>query len=193
MVALTGFPGRINVARADTTPNNNVNPYFTLNVDPAATQNLIDGQAIPFTVTRTDLGTNTGLEIAAVGTGWCQSDVQLPVFENPGNQSFNALTTGFPVVNATTPGAPPDNCLDYVNSDLSAIVANGTSLPTIAPQPNATINVAGTGGDYPTVSGQTLAEVGQGGNSRSRSTEYRSTACPATPCTFALAVWTVNV
>ena len=37
-----------------------------------------------------------------------QSDVQLPVSEDPGNQSFNALTTGFPVVNATTPGAPPD-------------------------------------------------------------------------------------
>ena len=116
VVALTGFPGRTAVARADTTPNNNANPYFTLSVDPTATQNVVDGQAIPFTVTRTDLGTSTGLEIAAVGTGWCQSDVQLPVSEDPGNQTFDTLTTGFPVVDATTPGAPPANCLDYVNS-----------------------------------------------------------------------------
>ena len=53
MVALTGFPGPVGTARADTTPNNNANPYFTLSIDPAATQNLVDGQAIPFTVTRT--------------------------------------------------------------------------------------------------------------------------------------------
>ncbi len=133
VVLLTGFPGQSGIARADTTPNNNNNPYFTLTVSPSATQNLADGQAIPFTVTRTALGTSTGLEIAAVGTGWCASDVQLPVSEDPGNQSFNSLTTGFPLVNATTPGAPPENCLDYVNSDLSAIVSNGSSLPDHRP------------------------------------------------------------
>jgi hypothetical protein len=192
-IALTGFPGRPSVARADTTPDNNANPYFTLSTDPAATQNLVDGQAIPFTVTRTDLGTSTGLEIAAVGAGWCQSDVQLPVSEDPGNQSFNALTAGFPVVNATTPGAPPANCLDYVNSDLSAIVANGSSLPTIAPQPNTTINVAGGAGDYPTVSGQTLAEVGQGGQQPVPFNGISVNCLPSEPCTLALAIWTVNV
>jgi hypothetical protein len=193
VVALTGFPGRPNTARADTTPNNNANPYFTLSVNPAATQNLVDGQAIPFTVTRTDLGTSTGLEIAAVGTGWCQSDVQLPVSEDPGNQSFNALTTGFPLVNATTPGAPPANCLDYINSDLSAIVANGSSLPTIAPPTNSTVNVAGGSGDYPTVSGQTLAEVGQGGQQPVPFNGISVNCLPSSPCTLALAVWTVNV
>ncbi len=57
-VVLTGFLGPGGVARADTTPNNNANPYFTLSfASPSATQNLVDGQAIPFTVTRTDLGT----------------------------------------------------------------------------------------------------------------------------------------
>jgi hypothetical protein len=193
VVALTGFPGRPSSARADTTPNNNANPFFTLNVDPAATQNLVDGQAIPFTVTRTDLGTSTGLEIAAVGTGWCQSDVQLPVSENPGNQSFNALTSGFPVVNATTPGAPPANCLDYVNSDLSAIVANGSALPTIAPQQNSTINIAGGAGDYPTAGGRSLAEVGQGGQQLAPFNGISVSCLPGGSCTLALAVWTVNV
>lgn len=192
VVALTGFPGP-SVAQADTTPNNNDNPYFTLTANPAATQNLVDGQAIPFTVTRTALGTSTGLEIAAVGTGWCESDVQLPVSEDPGNQSFNALTTGFPVVNATTPGAPPENCLDYVNSDLSAVVSNGSSLPTIAPQPNTNTNVAGTTGDYPTVSGQSLAEVGQGGQQPGSFNGLSVNCLPSEPCTLALAVWTENV
>ena len=193
VVALTGFPGRTAVARADTTPNNNNNPYFTLSVDPTATQNLVDGQAIPFAVTRTDLGTSTGLEIAAVGTGWCQSDVQLPVSEDPGNQTFNTLTTGFPVVDATTPGAPPANCLDYVNSDLSAIIANGSSLPTIAPQTNTSVNVAGGAGDYPTVSGQTLAEVGEGGQQQEPFNGLSVNCLPTEPCTLAVAVWTVNV
>lgn len=192
-VAVTGFPGRPSVARADTPPNNNANPYFTLSVDPSATENLVDGQAIPFTVTRTDLGTSTGLEIAAVGTGWCQSDVQLPVSEDPGNQSFNALTTGFPVVNATVPGDPPANCLGYVNSDLSAIVANGSSLPTIAPTPNSNVNVAGGAGDYPTVSGQTLAEVGQGGQQTGRFSGISVNCLPSEPCALALAIWTENV
>ena len=193
VVALTGFPGHVRVARADTPPNNDANPYFTLNINPAATQNLVDGQAIPFTVTRTDLGTSTGLEIAAVGTGWCQSDVQLPVSEDPGNQSFNSLTTGFPLVNATTPGAPPASCLDFVNADLSAIVSNGSSLPAIAPPPNSTINIAGGAGDYPTTSGQALAEVGQGGQQAVPFNGISVNCLPSEPCTLALAVWTENV
>jgi hypothetical protein len=192
-VVLTGFPGTNGVARADTTPSNNDNPYFTLGVTPAATQNLVDGQAIPFTVTRTSLGTSTGLEIAAVGTGWCDSDVQLPVSEDPGNQSFDTLTTGFPLVNATTPGAPPENCLDYVNSDLSGIVSNGAALPTIAPAPNTNVNVAGTAGDYPTVSGQALAEVGQGGQQPVPFNGISVNCLPSEPCTFSIAVWTENV
>ena len=192
VVALTGLPGSSGVARADTTPNNNDNPYFTLTVGPSAAQNLADGQAIPFTVTRTALGTSAGLEIAAAGTGWCASDVQLPVSEDPGTQGFNSLTSGFPLVNATTPGAPPYNCLDYVNSDLSAIVGNGSSLPAIVPTPNTTTNIAGSQGDYPTVSGQALAEVGQGG--QQEAFPGVSVNClPTQPCTFAVAVWTENV
>lgn len=193
VVALTGFPGHVGVARAATTPNNDDNPYFTLNVNPAATQNVVDGQAIPFTVSRTDLGTSTGLEIAAVGTGWCQSDVQLPVSEDPGNQSFNALTTGFPVVNATSRGASPANCLDFVNADLSTIVSNGSSLPTIAPPPNSTMNVAGGAGDYPTVSGKALAEVGQGSQQSGPFNGISVNCLPSQPCTLALSIWTENV
>jgi hypothetical protein len=193
VVLLTGFPGHGGIARADTTPDNNNNPYFTLTVNPSSSQNLADGQAIPFTVTRTALGTSSGLEIAAVGTGWCASDVQLPVSEDPGFQNFNALTTGFPVVNATTPGAPPANCLDYVNSDLSAIVANGSGAPAIAPRPNTSTNVGGTQGDYPTVSGQALAEVGQGGQQPPPFNGISVNCLPSQPCTFALAIWTENV
>jgi hypothetical protein len=193
VIILTGFPGPSGIARADTTPDNNHNPYFTLTMSPSATQNLADGQAIPFTVTRTAAGTSAGLEIAAVGTGWCASDVQLPFSEDPGNQGFNTFTTGFPVVNATTPGAPPANCLDYVNSDLSAIVSNGSSLPAIAPQPNTSTNVAGTQGDYPTVSGQALAEIGQGGQQPLPFNGISVNCLPSQPCTFALAIWTENV
>jgi hypothetical protein len=188
VVALTGLPGS-GVARADTTPNNNDNPYFTLSVSPSAVQNLSDGQAIPFTVDRTALGTSTGLEIAAVGTGWCASDVQLPVSEIPGPPSYNALTTHFPIVGSSSGLA---NCLDFVNSDLSAVVSNGSALPTIAPPPNTTTNVAGTPGDYPTVSGVALAEEGQGG--LQQTFPGVSVNClPSEPCTFAVAVWTENV
>jgi hypothetical protein len=190
LVALTGLPGSGGVARADTTPNNNNNnPYFTLTVSPSATQNLTDGQAIPFTVNRTALGTSTGLEIAAVGTGWCASDVQLPVSEIPGPPSYNSLTTHFPIVGTSTGLA---NCLDFVNSDLSGVVSNGSALPTIAPLPNTTTNVGGTPGDYPTVSGVALAEVGQGG--QQQTFPGISVNClPSQPCTFAVAVWTENV
>jgi hypothetical protein len=191
VVLLTGFPWHSGIARADTTPNNNNNPYFTLTMSPSATQNLADGQAMPFTVTRTAAGTALGLEIAAVGTGWCASDVQLPVSEDPGNQQFNALTTGFPLVNI--PGVGTPNCLDYVNSDLSAIVANGGALPAIAPRPNTDTNVAGTQGDYPTVSGQALAEIGQGGQQPIPFDGLSVNCLPSQPCTFALAIWTENV
>ena len=192
-IVVTGFLGPAGVARADTTPDNNDNPYFTLTMSPSATQNLVDGQAMPFTVTRTALGESTGLEIAAVGTGWCASDVQLPVSESPGTQKFNARYTGFPLVESTTAGAPPLNCLDYVNSDLSAIIANGGALPAIVPQPNTVTNVAGTAGDYPTVSGQALAEVGEGGQQPLPFNNLSVSCLPSQPCTFALAVWTENV
>ena len=192
-IVVTGFLGPAGVARADTTPDNNDNPYFTLTMSPSATQNLVDGQAMPFTVTRTALGESTGLEIAAVGTGWCASDVQLPVSESPGTQKFNARYTGFPLVESTTAGAPPLNCLDYVNSDLSAIIANGGALPAIVPQPNTATNVAGTAGDYPTVSGQALAEVGEGGQQPLPFNNLSVSCLPSQPCTFALAVWTENV
>ena len=178
-VVLTGFLGPPGVARADTTPDNNDNPYFTLTMSPSATQNLVDGQAMPFTVTRTALGTSTGLEIAAVGTGWCASDVQLPVSQDPGDQGFDRWTTGFPLVNAATAGAPPLNCLDYVNSDLSSIVASGTSLPAIVPQPNTTTNVGWHGRRLPDGERPALRpRSARVDSSRCLGTTFRSTACP---------------
>src|SRR3984957_20322783 len=191
-VVLSGFLGPAGVARADTTPDNNANPYFTLTMSPSATQGLVDGQAMPFTVTRTALGTSTGLEIAAVGTGWCASDVQLPVSQSPGNETFNSRITGFPLVNSSTPGAPALSCLDYVNSDLSAIIANGSAWPAIPPQPNTNTNVDGQPGDYPTVNGQALAEVGQGGQQPAPFNGISVPCLPSVPCTFAVAVWTEN-
>ena len=140
----------------------------------------------------TALGESTGLEIAAVGTGWCASHVQLPVSESPGTEKFNASYTGFPLVESTA-GAPPLNCLDYVNSDLSAIIANGGALPAIVPQPNTVTNVAGTAGDYPMVSGQALAEVGEGGQQPLPFNHLSVSCLPSQPCTFALAVWTESL
>ena len=193
VAALAGLAGPDGVARADTTPNNNDNPYFTLTIERGF--HAKPGRRAGHAVHGHAYGTRDerGLEIAAVGTGWCASDVQLPVSEDPGNQTYNSLTTGFPLVNATTPGAPAENCLDYVNSDLSAIVSNGSSLPTIAPSPNTVTNVAGSQGDYPTVSGQALAEEGEGGEQPVPFNGISVNCLPSQPCTFALAVWTENV
>ena len=88
---------------------------------------------------------------------------------------------------------PGVNCLDYVNSDLSSLVASGTDLPAIAPQPNTTTNVAGSAGDYPTLNGQALAEIGQGGQQPVPFNNLSVTCLPSVPCTFAVAVWTKNV
>ena len=194
-VVLTGFLGPAGVARADTTPDNNDNPYFTLTMTPSATQNLVDGQAMPFTVTRTPQGTSTrGWRSPPWVPGGAHPTSNFPSPRVQVTESFNRLTTGFPLVNATTPGAPPENCLDYVNSDLSAVLANGSSLPTIAPQPNTNPNIASTpGGDYPTVSGQALAEIGQGGQQPLPFNNISVNCLPSQPCTFAVAVWTENV
>ena len=76
---------------------------------------------------------------------------------------------------------------------MSAIVVNGGSLPTIAPPPNTNPNIAGTAGDYPTVSGQALAEVGQGGQQPNPFNGLSVNCLPSESCTFAVAVWTKNV
>ena len=194
-VVLTGFLGPAGVARADTTPDNNDNPYFTLTMSPSATQNLVDGQAMPFTVTRTALRERApGWRSPPWAPGGAHPTSSFPSPRVQVTRALTRWTTGFPLVNATTPGAPPLNCLDYVNSDLSAVVANGTALPTIAPQPNTNTNVAGKpGGDYPTVSGQALAEVGQGGQQPLPFNNLSVNCLPSQPCTFAVAVWTENV
>ena len=66
-------------------------------------------------------------------------------------------------------------------------------MPTIAPPTNTTVNVAGGAGDYPTVSGQTLAEVGEGGQQQVPFNGLSVNCLPTEPCTLAVAVWTVNV
>ena len=141
-IVLTGFLGSAGVARANTTPDNNDNPFFTLTMNESATQNLVTPTPCRSPSRVPSQGTAAGLEIAAVGTGWCASDVQLPVSETPSQSFTSFVPTGFPPVQATTPGASAPNCLEYVNSDLSAVVADGSSLPTIAPQPNTNPNIA---------------------------------------------------
>ena len=104
------------------------------------------------------------------------SDVQLPVSQ----AQVTRTRLQAPRVSRGqlhTPGSPPLNCLDYVNSDLAAIIASGERAghcPPAEHQPN----VAGTAGDYPTVSGQALAEVGQGGQQPIPFNNFRSTAYP---------------
>ena len=61
------------------------------------------------------------------------------------------------------------------------------------PPLNTAINVAGGAGDYPTASGQTFAEVGQGGQQPGQFNGISVNCLPSEPCTLALAIWTENV
>ena len=154
-------------------------------MSPSATQNLVDGQAMPFTVTRTALGTSAGLEIAAVGTGWCASDVQLPVSESP-------VTRASTRDHRVSPVELPEhalNCLDYVNSDLSSS-SSAARICRPSPPSRTPYERRWSAGDYPTVSGQALAEIGQGGQQPLPFNNLSVNCLPSEPCTFAVAVWT---
>ena len=187
IVTVTGFSGRSAVARAAVSHDNNSNPYFTLSVPSGSTQSVSDGQAIPFTVTRTPQATTDGLEIAALGFGWCQQDVQLPTLEDGTLQNFGALLTGFPIVQGPQSNL---NCLDTVNGDLSYLTA---PLPTIAPSQNALPNIAGGTGDYPSAKGIALAQVGTGTGPPGEFQGLTVTCDVNDPCTLGVAIWTKNV
>jgi hypothetical protein len=167
LVAFTGAPGQ-----AAGTPTNQT-PDLSMSVTP--TQNLTDGQSMSLTVSRTALA--PALEIQGVQTAWCMPNVALPT-------SFvraPSFQLGFPTVEGPVgaAGALASECTDTgdpLNADL-------TSPSAISPPVNPS-------GDYPTVTGTILAQVG------SHALEFGGTtlACDSDdPCQLGVAVWTGTV
>jgi hypothetical protein len=159
-------------ASATTTP-----PNFTLSVTP--TQGVTDGQQMTLTVTRTAAGTAAGLEITWVAFAWCTGTFIRP--KATPRATLSSTTSQFPshwgVAGCTTVTHP-------LNSDL---------LPQthIAPPANST-------GDYPSVTGHTIAETSQGTQLyTSKITTQKTTTkakpilvCDRThPCKFVVAVF----
>lgn len=148
--------------------------YFSLSVTP--TQNVVDGQSMTVTVTRTTEGTAANLEITSIETGWCTvaaatvlSTRVVPNLRRPTTFTSSHLPTlnGLPVHCTTRTHS--------LNSDTQAV-------SVIAPPENTT-------GDYPTVTGSVIAEstedakVGQ-------YTTFTLTCDAGNPCAFVVAVFT---
>ncbi|HVX21132.1 MAG TPA: hypothetical protein VHB02_07280 [Acidimicrobiales bacterium] len=135
---------------------------FALSVTP--TQNLVDGQSMTVTVTRTAAGTAAGLQLFEVAIGWCARGTSLPSALPPGTTPGR---WNFPVLS----GRLCTTATHRLNSDL---------LPStpISPLPNTT-------GDYPTVAAAVAAQSSGGTPVR-----FGKLVCDAAdPCTFAVAVW----
>jgi hypothetical protein len=164
LIAFTGASGQ-----AAGTPSNQT-PDLTLSVTP--TQNLQDGQSMTLTVTRTAAAPT--LQIQGVQTAWCNPDAVLPATAS----SSDSFTGGFPAeIETSVDGGPVGSvCTDSdhpLNADL-------TSPSAISPPVNSQ-------GDYPTVTGTILAQVG------STSLEFGGTSleCDSDhPCQLGVAVWT---
>jgi hypothetical protein len=189
----TGLPGHLSAAHADSPSGMSSDGDFTLSVS-SPVQNVTNGQALQFTVTRTAAGRAAGLEIKAAITGWCQPSVPLPVTEpaSVAGDLGSLFGTGlFPYVQAPQDPRGAYACLGNVNAN------SPVPLTAISPAVNTTPNVDNLPGDYPTVSGTALAETGSplfatpseiaAGN---KGTPFN---CDATdPCTFAVAVYASN-
>jgi hypothetical protein len=189
----TGLPGHLSAAHADSPSGMSSDADFTLSVS-SPVQNVTNGQALQFTVTRTAAGRAAGLEIKAAITGWCQPSVPLPVTEPAsvaGDLGSLSGTGLFPFVQAPQDPRGAYACLGNVNNDFAI------PLTAISPAVNTTPNVGGFPGDYPTVSGTALAETGTSafatpseiaaGLPASNGTPFK---CDSTdPCTFAVAVY----
>lgn len=163
-------------ASASTAPPAN----FTLTVTP--TQNLTDGQQMTVTVTRTSAGTAAGLEITWVAFAWCTASFTAPT--SPGPISTVPVTSQFPskwgIKGCTTKTHP-------LNSDV-------IPQTNIAPPANST-------GDYPTVTGHTIAETSEGTPLHTYTvTTLKTTKNPAPTltcdsshsCTFTVAVFSYH-
>lgn len=171
-VGLTAAP----VSASTTPPAAN----FSLSVTP--TQNVTDGQQVTLTVTRTSAGTAAGVEITWVAFAWCTATFTRP--KTTPKPTLSSTTSQFPshwgVTGCTTVTHP-------LNSDL---------LPQthIAPPANST-------GDYPSVTGHTIAETSQGTQLyTSKITTQKTTTkakpilvCDRThPCKFVVAVFSYH-
>jgi uncharacterized membrane protein YgcG len=189
---VTGLPGHESTAQAESPSGMSSDADFTLSVS-SPVQNVTDGQALQFTVTRTAAGTAAGVEIKAAITGWCQPSAALPVTESAqvaGNLNSLFGTGVFPFVQAPQDPRGAYACLGNVNNEFPP------QQTAISPAVNTAPNVDGEPGDYPTVSGTALAETG----STTFSTPSEIAAgppvqgtpfkCDSTdPCTFAVAVY----
>jgi hypothetical protein len=161
-VAFTGVPGQAAGSPSNQTPN------LSLSVTP--TQNLSDGQSMSLTVSRTAAAPT--LEIQGVQTGWCLPNAVLPA------TATGSFTNGFPTFEGPVGalGALASECTDAshpLNSDL-------TSPSAISPPVNPS-------GDYPTVTGTVLAQVG------TVSLHFGGTTLTCDfqdPCQLGVAVWT---
>jgi hypothetical protein len=190
---VTGLPGHASAAQAESPPGMSSDADFTLSVS-SPVQNVTNGQALQFTVTRTAAGTAAGLEIKAAITGWCLPSAALPVTEPAqvaGNLNSLFGSGDFPFVQAPQDPRGEYPCLGNVNNGFPP------PLTWISPAVNATPNVKNVAGDYPTVSGTALAETGTStfatpseiaaGPPASNGTPFN---CDSTdPCTFAVAVY----
>lgn len=139
-------------------------PYFTFSVTP--TQDLVDGERMTVTVTRTQVGTAAGIEILRVEPGWCAAGTQLPT-------SISAAPYG-PGTNFPTGLGKTVLC----TTDTFPLNGDPQPISTISPPVKAT-------GNYTSVSGLTFAQSSEGTKVR-----WGTLACDATsPCTFVLAVY----
>jgi hypothetical protein len=188
----TGLPGHVSAAQADSPSGMSSDADFTLSVS-SPVQNVTNGQALQFTVTRTAAGTAAGVEIKAAMTGWCLPSAALPVTESAqvaGNLGSLFGTGQFPLVQAPQDPRGQYACLGNVNNDVTP------PQTAISPAVNSTPNVDNVPGDYPTVSGTALAETGSS-NFKTPSeilTDPTSPGSPficnsTNPCTFAVAVY----
>ena len=193
-VVLTGFLGPAGVARADTTPDNNDNPYFTLTMSQSATQNLVDGQAMPFTVTRTALGNEH--RVGDRRRGYRVVRIRRPASRLPESRQPELQLEDHRVspgkcrhCRSASPELSRLRQLRFERHTRQRHVVAG-HRPPAEHHPN----IAGKpAGDYPTVSGQALAEIGQGGQQPIPFNNISVNCLPSEPCTFAVAVWTENV
>lgn len=146
-------------------PANPGTTYLTFSVTP--TQDLVTGEAMTITVSRTDAGTSAGVEIHKVGYAWCAPGTVPP----PPLPISDGL--------ATSPAFP-------TNVPRTVVCTTNYHQLSSAPEPvNSISPPTDATGNYPSVSGTTFAQT-----SGDATLAHGQLACDATnPCTFALAVY----
>jgi hypothetical protein len=137
-------------------------PYLTASVTPG--QDLVTGQRMTLTVSRTSAGTTAGVQITKVVPGWCAGGTDLPTVIT--SQGVSA-GTNFP------PTGEHTVCTTPIHPTLSS-----NALPQLSV-------ISPTTRTAQSVTGKTFAQVSDG-----RKMTYGTLACDAGhPCTFAMAVY----